>query len=134
MKQSILILIGLLFCQCTSNKTSEVKDPDKNAVTKEKSKESNTLMTDESLIKMTGKDAVKALKKTNEFQFDFKNNNLGFKLKIVDFTDESNEFYYLSTVRKVENGSEQIISNYRVSSVSGKIQKKSSSGEWQGII
>lgn len=133
MKQSYLILIGLLFCQCSSDKTSKAKSSDKNTVTKEKSKELNTLIIDELPEKMSGKDAIEALKKTKDFTSDFKDHNLGFKLKIDEFANESDAFHYLRTICKDQNYVEKTISSYRINSNSGKIEKKNNTGEWQRI-
>lgn len=133
MKRSFLILIGLLFCQCSSDRKSERNESARGKIIKEKSIESNDLVINELSQKMSGKDAIETLKNTADFKSDFQNNNLGFKVEIDDFVDESREFHYLRTICKDENHVEKTISSYRISFNSGNIEKINSTGEWQRI-
>ncbi len=74
--------------------------------------------------KLKANDAVEKLQSTHSFTDDYRSHPTSFSVKIENLTTDSTSYYYLKTVYKDSNNKEQTISNYRVDSKSGMIEKK----------
>jgi hypothetical protein len=74
--------------------------------------------------KLKADDAVKKLQSTHSFDDDHRAHPTSFSVKIENLDTDTTRYYYLKTVYQNPNNEELTISNYRVDSKSGMIEKK----------